>query len=561
MGILDDDSLDARARPIIKKKRGTVREELLERAALVEESPSPAMLESAATWLAIADDLTAAGFTPAELLRVAVRTNKSTFGVGGPDSDMLCHLFAVDAGRDIARALCEELLALAPLDYRRQRIANAALARLAKDRAIDPRFDVLFDWSPVEPTQLRTIFSSLPEDRRIEILRVRAVPTTAKDVNVARNAAFKVDLLLWILDLVPTARPALDVLLAAAKGDDQYDKLAAEVASNVPRTLEPRPTRSARRALEYLVGKSTKAKRAGDINTLAQDVYARRLAVDAPELSTVGAWAAAGAKRQKQIAASVAKAVTAQLGIACKLVDIASYGGAPIATFASGKRRFCLVPGGTFEMGFSEEEEAAVRAQSEVNADCGNHFELYEQLFEQVSAMRPITHVRVQPMLVEQGRGQTFELDEATDVLAESPFRVPSEAEWEYLARGGKLRELTYRGDVVPDTADWFEETAKLGVKGANAFGLWGFGYEPELCADAWHETLDDHPRDGTPRRGDGDRVARGGAAQLYPWQETGEWHMLLSAFRMPSSVWEFAIALRFVLGIDCGARAGTHGD
>lgn len=558
MGILDDDSLDARAKPIISKKRGAPSMALLERATHIEESPSPAMLEDTATWLEIVDELSAAQFTQAQILQLALRTDKKRFGIFGPDSDMITHLFACEGGASVARTLCEELLAAktGEFEFEQQKLANSALARLAKDNAIDPRFDELFDWYPVEPTQLRAIIGAIPHDRRERLVLARAGLATKEGMNVARNAAFKIDHLLWILDLVPGARAALDALIVAAKGDDQLDALVAEIAANKQRTIEPRPTAAARDAMQYWVKKNEKASRAGNINAIAQDVYSERnVSIDAPELASVAAWSAAGAKRQKQIAAAVAKAVSTYAEKPCKLVDIASFGGAPIATFTVGKQRFSLVPGGMFEMGFSEEEEAAVRASSEVNAGCGNHFELYEQLFEQVHIMRPITHVRVGPLLVEQGRGQTFELDEATDVLADSPFRVPSEAEWEYCARGGKLRELTYRGDVVPDHEDWFEETAKLGIKGANQFGLHGFGYEPELCADAWHETLDDQPVDGSPRKGAGDRVVRGGAAQLYPWQATGEWHMLLSAFRMPSSVWEFAIGMRLVLGIECGAK------
>lgn len=558
MGILHDASLDARARPIIEKERGAVSVDLLERAALIEESPSPAMLEETGQWIAIANDLAAAGMTPEEILRVAVSAHDPDEDRFGPTPEMLGHLFDIDAGLAIARAVCEELVEN-PRGTYFQHIANVALARLAKDNAIDPRFEALFDWSPTEPTQLRTIIGSLPPDRRESFVLSRSGLSTTKGVNVARNAAFKIDKLLWVLDLAPGARAALDTLLAAAKGDSEHAALAAEIAAGTPRTLEPRPTAEARAALAYSCEESAKAKRASDIDGIAQDAYRRAITVDAPELATVATWTTAGAKRQKQIATAVAGAVSAQLELACKLVDIASYGGPPIATLAIGKQRFCLVPGGTFEMGFSEEEEAAVRAQAEANEGCGNHWELYEHLFENVDAMRPITHVRVGPLLVAQAPGTTYDLDEATDELAESPFRVPSEAEWEYCARGGRSRELTYRGDVVPDHADWFRQTYQLGAKGANAFGLWGFGYEPEVCADVWHETLDDHPTDGSPRTGDGPRVVRGGAAQLFPWQACGEWHMLLSAFRMPSSVWKFTLALRFVLGIDCGAHAGTR--
>ena len=91
------------------------------------------------------------------------------------------------------------------------------------------------------------------------------------------------------------------------------------------------------------------------------------------------------------------------------------------------------------------------------------------------------------------------------------------------LARGGKLRELTYRGDVVPEEPGWFVETQRLGMKGANAFGLWGFGYEPELCPTCISARTTTVP--------------------------------LMARLRMPQSSWEYVIALRFVLGVDGGAR------
>ncbi len=554
MPTLDDDSLDARAKAIIAKKREAPSRELFERAMLLEEHPSPAMLRDTASWLAIVDDLAEAGFTPEQILRLALRVDKAAYGAFRPDAAILNHLFAIDGGLAIARETCEDVLARGRsyVAWDEKSVVNAALARLAKNGAIEPRFESLFDWQSIEPTEMRAIVASLPAERREDFVLSRATPSTGPDVDTARSAAFILDKLLWLTDLVPAARARFDSLLTAAKSDHVHPELAAEVAANTPRTLEPRPTKAAIHAMDYMTTKAAKAVRATDINSIAASAYTRRIRVDAPELSTVAAWKAASAKRQKQVATVVAETLGGYTEKKCKVVDIASFGGPPIAVIACGKQRFCLVPGGMFEMGFSEEEEAAVRAVGEVNADRSNHFELYEQLFEQLSDMRPLIRVRVGPMLVEQGPGKNFDLDVATDALQDSLFRVPSEAEWEYCARGTRSRELTYRGDVVPDNEDWFEDTLALGVTGANAFGLWGFGYEMELCADAWHETLDDHPLDGTPRRGTGDRVVRGGAAQLYPWQGCGEWHMLLSAFRMPSSAAEFTIALRFVLGIDC---------
>lgn len=560
MGIFDDASLDARARAVLEQKDRTKPSiELLERATHIEEAPSPAMLEDTAMWLGIVDDLRAAGLTTSEITRICLRAGLDTFDLHGPSPDMLAHVLVDEEGLAIARDLCEELAGHAgKLTWRHQNLANAALGRLAIAGAIEPRFDRLFGFYPTEPSSLRAIIGSLPPERREALVLANATPLTGPGVNTPRSAAFIVDKLLEISDLVPmpAVLAAREKALAAAIEDDEHGELAKEISAGAPRVVPSRPTPKALRALEYWLAGRQKAKRAQDITSLAQDIHgARKIAVDAPELASAAAWSASGAKRQKQIAASVAEALSACTKERAKVVGLASFGGPPIAVISCGKQRLSLVPGGTVEMGFSEEEEAAVRAQAEVNAGCDSHFELYGQLLEQLDLMRPITHVHVGPLLVAQGPGKTFELDEATEALSESPFRLPSEAEWEHLARGGKLRELTYRGDVVPDEPSWFVETRRLGLKGANPFGLWGFGYEPELCADVYVGSHDDCPLDGSPRQGQGDRVVRGGAAQLYPWQDTGEWHMLLSAFRMPQSAWEFVIALRFVLGIECGAR------
>jgi formylglycine-generating enzyme required for sulfatase activity len=137
---------------------------------------------------------------------------------------------------------------------------------------------------------------------------------------------------------------------------------------------------------------------------------------------------------------------------------------------------------------------------------------LYWSLLENPGGMRPVTTVRVGPQLVARGPGHVFSLAEATAALERSVFRVPSEAEWEYLARGGVAGELTYFGAYVPDDPGDYLHITGLTEAGSNAFGVWGFGFEPELCADVYATSHDGAAMDGTPRRGAGPRVARGGA-------------------------------------------------
>ena len=262
MSVLDDASLDERVTPFVDGdiERAAPTIELFHRAALHLERPTPAMLENAAVWLGIVDDLSAAGLSREQVLRVALRTNKATFGRHGPGVDLLDHLFAIPEGRAVAVAVCEDLLAPGkPPSQTQQGIANTALARLAADAAIEPRFANLFGWAQMTPSQLRAIIGSLPADQRETFVLARVPEAPAS----ASQAAFLLDRLLWIVDLVPAVRTRFSTLLAVAEGEDEHAALAAEIAGQIPRTLEARPTRAAQSALrhwEALLAKTDRAR-------------------------------------------------------------------------------------------------------------------------------------------------------------------------------------------------------------------------------------------------------------------------------------------------------------
>ncbi|MDX2072580.1 MAG: formylglycine-generating enzyme family protein [Haliscomenobacter sp.] len=106
-------------------------------------------------------------------------------------------------------------------------------------------------------------------------------------------------------------------------------------------------------------------------------------------------------------------------------------------------------------------------------------------------------------------------------------FRLPTEAEWEYAARGGnKSGGFRYAGGDKLDEVGWYDdnshgETKAVGIKLANELGLYDMsGNVWEWCADQWDATYRGAPKDGSAWLGlkeDVGRVLRGGSWYFNP--------------------------------------------
>ena len=101
-------------------------------------------------------------------------------------------------------------------------------------------------------------------------------------------------------------------------------------------------------------------------------------------------------------------------------------------------------------------------------------------------------------------------------------YRLPTEAEWEYAARGGIYGQgFKYAGSNKLKEVGWYDgnshgETKPVGLKFLNELGLYDMsGNVWEWCQDVWHENYDGAPKDGSAwLKGGNDRirVVRGGA-------------------------------------------------
>lgn len=104
-------------------------------------------------------------------------------------------------------------------------------------------------------------------------------------------------------------------------------------------------------------------------------------------------------------------------------------------------------------------------------------------------------------------------------------FHLPTEAEWEYAARGGIYWKDVYEYSGSDDLKQvgWYDdnsgdETTPVGLLLPNQLGVYDMiGNVEEWCEDDYHDNYEDAPDDGsawidTPSRGDY-RVVRGGGS------------------------------------------------
>lgn len=185
-----------------------------------------------------------------------------------------------------------------------------------------------------------------------------------------------------------------------------------------------------------------------------------------------------------------------------------------------------IIPSGSFLMGSPPSEEGRYDNESPVHDvnltrrfALGRYAVTFEEFDQFTTAVarsnhhdaywgrgrRPVIHVSWQ-----DAKDYVAWLSEQTG----ENYRLPSEAEWEYACRAGTQMHYWWGDTIHPNFANYYNSgigrTVEVGSYPANSWRLHEMhGNVWEWCEDAWHETYDGAPTDGTAWLSDGHMRAR----------------------------------------------------
>ncbi|MFM6792266.1 MAG: formylglycine-generating enzyme family protein [Dolichospermum sp.] len=224
------------------------------------------------------------------------------------------------------------------------------------------------------------------------------------------------------------------------------------------------------------------------------------------------------------------------------------------------KLEMVLIPEGTFMMGSPENEKGSTddeRPQHEVTIKpfSMGKYPITQAQWQAVAAL-PQVNQELKPNLSRfKGDGSTsltnhcpverVSWHDAVEFCArlsnytKRPYRLPSEAEWEYACRAGTTTPFHFGDTITTELANYDGnytygdgpkgvyrgETTEVGsFKIANEFGLYDMhGNVWEWCLDDWHNNYEGAPTDGSVWTGlstglsNDMKVLRGGSWRHYP--------------------------------------------
>jgi formylglycine-generating enzyme required for sulfatase activity len=185
-----------------------------------------------------------------------------------------------------------------------------------------------------------------------------------------------------------------------------------------------------------------------------------------------------------------------------------------------------FVEGGTFQMGSTtgDPDEQPVHSVTLSSFAIGK-YEVTQAQWKTVMGVNPSTFSNCDECPVENVSWNDVQLFiTKLNNLTGKIYRLPTEAEWEYAARGGKLSKgYTYSGSNTIDDVAWYTSnssntTHSVGQKIANELGIYDMtGNVWEWCSD-WYGAYSSNSQTNPTGASSGTyRVMRGGSWDFFP--------------------------------------------
>ncbi len=206
-----------------------------------------------------------------------------------------------------------------------------------------------------------------------------------------------------------------------------------------------------------------------------------------------------------------------------------------------------LIPGGTFTMGSPEDEPERFDGEGPqhdvtVPTFFMGRYPVTQAQYEAVMGRNPATKYDMDRFVAPNKPVVGVTWDDAVEFcqrlteLTDRPYRLASEAEWEYACRAGTTTpfyfgrminteianyngDYTYAGGQKGENRNALTPVDHFGI--ANTFGLSDMhGNVFEWCQDHWHENYEGAPADGSAwidNTGTNERILRGGSCLRDP--------------------------------------------
>jgi formylglycine-generating enzyme required for sulfatase activity len=180
-----------------------------------------------------------------------------------------------------------------------------------------------------------------------------------------------------------------------------------------------------------------------------------------------------------------------------------------------------LVEGGFFDMGSEEDDDEKPIHKVHVDSFLIGQYPITQELYLVVMEENPSHFKGNLKKPVEQvswDNAQSF--IEKLNSLTGEKFRLPTEAEWEYAARGGKhwKDKFEYAGANDIHSVGWYDknsadETKPVGLKQPNQLGIYDMsGNVWELCHDRYEKYSSSSQTNPQGPESGSSRVYRGGS-------------------------------------------------